>query len=507
MAITKDQEKIGQFIAILRERRGMTQGEFAKAMKTSQSAIARMEAGEQNFSTDMLSRVSHVLHRSIIKLTGSTLSFKVNGGKQLNGTITTNTAKNAAMSILSATLLNKGKTILEYMPKIEEVHRMLEVLDSIGVNTKWVDSNLEVTPPKRINLDNLNRKSAKSMRSIIMLIGPLVHLIKNFQLPHAGGCKLGKRTIRPHLYALENLGIKIKTTQEIYDVHVGKLKSGTTTVMYEAGDTATENMIMAAACIPGKTVIKMAASNYMVQDLCYFLKKLGVKIDGIGTSQLTIQGKADIKKNISYPIMEDPIESMMFISLAVTTNSVITIKRCPIDFLELELLLLEKMGWKYKIIKKYKGRNGHTNLVDIETKSYKNLIALDDSIHPRPYPGLNIDNLPFFVPIATQAKGRTLIHDWVYDKRAIYYTNMNYLNAEIELADPHRVFVHGPSQLQSAEIMSPPALRPSAIILIGMLAAQGTSILRNVYAINRGYEDLVTRLQSLGADIEIMEEL
>jgi UDP-N-acetylglucosamine 1-carboxyvinyltransferase len=260
---------------------------------------------------------------------------------------------------------------------------------------------------------------------------------------------------------------------------------------------------MAAARIPGKTVIKFASSNYQVQDLCYFLRTLGVEINGIGTTTLTVNGKPEIEKNINFYISEDPIESMLFLSIAATTGSTLNIEACPIDFLELELLKLKKMGFKYKILRRYKSKNGFTNLVDIKTYPSK-LTALEEKIYARPFPGLNIDNLPFFVPVATQAKGQTLIHDWVYEERALYYLELNKLGAEIILADPHRVFIKGPTSLSAAEIICPPALRPAAIILIAMLAAKGTSVLRNVYSINRGYEDLAKRLRKLGAKIEII---
>ena len=167
-----------------------------------------------------------------------------------------------------------------------------------------------------------------------------------------------------------------------------------------------------------------------------------------------------INKNVTYALGEDPIESMLFLAIAATTNSNLTIKRCPIDFLELELLKLEKMGFKYKIIKRYKAKNGKTNLVDIKTYQSK-LAALEEKIYARPFPGLNIDNLPFFVPIATRAKGTTLIHDWVYENRAIYYMELNKLRANVILADPHRVYIEGPSELRGSEVICPPALRHS----------------------------------------------
>ena len=192
---------------------------------------------------------------------------------------------------------------------------------------------------------------------------------------------------------------------------------------------------------------------------------------------------------------------MMFISAAITTNSKLKIERCPIDFLSLELTKLKVMGLKYKMSKKYLALNGSTKLVDITIFPSK-LKALKDKIHAQPYPGINSDNLPFFVPIATGADGTTLIHDWMWENRAIYFTELNRLGANVTLVDPHRAFINGPTKLKPAQVVCPSALRPAMIILIAMLAAPGISILRNVYSINRGYEDVVLRLKSIGASIE-----
>ena len=333
------------------------------------------------------------------------------------------------------------------------------------------------------------------------MLGVLIHWQKTFRIPQPGGCRLGKRTVKPHLFALENFGVKIKTLRKHYQVIAKELHPAKNLVLYESGDTVTENAILAASLIPGQTIIKFASANYQVQDLCYFLNKLGVKISGIGTTTLEIQGLRGINKNITYYLTEDPIEAMLYLSIAATTNSAITIKRCPIDFLELELLKLEKMGFKYQILRHYKAKNNKSNLVDIKTFR-SNLVALEDKIEPRPFPGLNIDNLPFFVPVATQAKGNTFIFDWVYEERAIYFTELNKLGAKITLVDPHRVFIYGPTKLKGNEIICPPALRPATIIMVAMLAAEGESILRNTYSIERGYEDLCSRLASIGAQIK-----
>jgi UDP-N-acetylglucosamine 1-carboxyvinyltransferase len=197
---------------------------------------------------------------------------------------------------------------------------------------------------------------------------------------------------------------------------------------------------------------------------------------------------------------------MFFLTAAIVTHSSITIRRAPIDFLELELLTLEKMGFSYSVSEHYKGDNGEVNLVDIKTSPSK-LVAAPEKIHARPYPGLNMDNLPFFAVIATQAEGKTLIHDWVYEKRALYYTELDKLGADTTLADPHRLYVTGPTVLRPAELVCPPALRPATILLIAMLGAKGRSLLRNVYSINRGYEDLVTKLTSLGARIRLVHDI
>jgi len=498
-----EQKKIGQFVAELREKRNITQKELAKALKTSQSAVARMEKGEQNFSTEMLSKISRALDRDIITLSSGAINFQIEGGKKLSGTVEVRTSKNAAVALLCASLLNKGKTTLKNMPRIEEVGRIIEVLSSIGVKVKRDGSNVEIEPPKNLKLKDLNEEAAKKTRSVIMLIPSLAHLIDKFSLPHPGGCKIGRRSIRPHMFTLENFGIKTSTQKDYYEITTDKFKPAEF-VLYESGDTVTENAIMAAAKIDGISKIKFASANYQVQDLCLFLEKLGVEIEGIGTTTITIRGKSEIDQPVTYSPGEDPIEAMLFLSIAATTNSSITIKKCPIDFLELELLKLEKMGFKYEILEKYKSENGFTNLVDIKTYPSR-LKALEEKIYARPFPGLNIDNLPFFVPIATRAKGTTLIHDWVYETRAIYYLELSKLGANVILADPHRVYIEGPTELRGAEIICPPALRPAAIILIAMLSAKGTSILRNVYSINRGYEDLASRLNKIGARIKIIK--
>ncbi len=503
--MSSDIQKIGELIAQNRKDRGLSQSEFSKLLGTSQSAVNRMEHGLQNLSLDTVARISDVLNKQLINISSSAMSLKIQGGRELTGSITVKTSKNAAVALLCASLLNSGTTRLKKVARIEEVNRIVEVLQSIGVSVKWLPGNdLEIKPPKILNMLSINKESAKKTRAVIMFIGPLMHLKPKFELPFAGGCELGKRSVLPHIYALEELGVSVETRAGAYHITSHPIPAKRNIVLYESGDTTTENVLMAASKIEQETIIKMASANYAIQDLCFFLKKLGVKIEGVGTTTLRVRGIKNIKRSITYSPSEDPVEAMTFISAAITTNSRITVKRAPIEFLELELLILEKMGLKYEITDPYKADNGFTDLVDITIKKHDGkLVAPEEKVYARPFPGLNIDHLPYFVPIAAVARGRTLIHDWVFEDRALMYTEIKKVGVDIQLADPHRVFINGPTRWRPADIICPNGLRPAVMLLIGMLAAPGESTLRNVYTINRGYEELANRLNELGANITV----
>lgn len=501
--------KIGMLIQESRQHRGFTQAQLAEALGTSQSAINRIEKGGQNISLEMIARISDVLSHDIMTLnhTGK-INFRVHGGKKLSGSIEVKTSKNAAVALLCASLLNHGKTTLRRVAKIEEVNRIIEVLQSIGVKVRWIneDGDLEIIPPKRLQLENMNISAAKRTRTIIMFLGPLMHQYNSFHLPFAGGCSLGTRTVEPHMIGLRHFGLDVEATTNYYDASSKPKKVDHAIVLTERGDTVTENVIMAAALHQGTVTIRNASANYAVQDLCIFLKKLGIKIEGIGTTTLTITGVSHIDKDVVYHPSEDPIEAMSFIAAGVVTGSEITITRAPIEFLEIELATLAEMGLQYELSDEYTSLNGHTRLVDIVLKPSA-LTASKDKLHALPFPGINMDNLPFMGLIATTAKGRTLLHDWSYETRAIYFTELSKLNANIELLDPHRVYMTGPTKWKAADVVAPPALRPSVVILLAMLAAPGESILRDVYSINRGYEDFANRLNSLGAHIETIREI
>lgn len=429
----------------------------------------------------------------------------INGGKKFHGSVTNQSAKNSAVAILCACCSIKAKVVLTDVPEIEEVNRIIELIKSIGVKVEHLGKGkLSVDASGKLTLDKIDRNASEKTRSSLMLFGALAAREKHYKIYKSGGCKLGNRTVKPHVFALEKFGVKVESKDAFYEVRNSPLRAARL-VMYESGDTTTENAIMAAVLSPGITTIKMASANYMVQDLCYFLNSAGAKIQGIGSTTLIIEGVRSLAPTMDYPIMPDPIVAMTYLSVAITTASRLVVKNCPMEFLELELCKLEKMGQKYKILNSRLSKNGHFEIADIEILPSR-LVALPDKIYGRPFPGLNIDNLPLFVPILSRAHGRTLVHDWVYENRAIYFMDLVKLGAKVTILDQHRVWVEGPCDFVAKELMAPPALRPAVDVLICMLAAKGKSILRNTYEIDRGYENLYSALNKAGADIKVIKD-
>ncbi|MCL2471728.1 MAG: UDP-N-acetylglucosamine 1-carboxyvinyltransferase [Propionibacteriaceae bacterium] len=497
-------QTIGILIRDTRQGRGMTQSDLARALGTSQSAIGRIEAGNQNLSLEMLNRLSDVLDKQLITPGSGALTFSIEGGRRLHGKIETRSSKNAAVSTLCASLLNRGRTTLRGIARIEEVHRLVEVLSSIGVECRWSDDQMDLTlvPPANLDLSTMNLEAARRTRSILLFLGPMMHKFSSFTLPYAGGCNLGTRTVEPHLQALRHLGLSVEATEGFYHCNVvPPAKDVRQFTLTERGDTVTENAIMAAVYVKGVTIIRNASSNYMVQDLCDFITQLGVVIEGIGTTTLTIHGVEDIDVDVAYDISEDPIEAMSLLTAAVATNSEMTITRVPIEFMEIELAVLDSMKLDYSVTEEYKSRNEMTRLVDLTVKPSK-LVAPVDKIHPMPFPGLNIDNLPFFAVIAAMAQGTTTIFDWVYDHRMIHLMGLTKLGANLTLLDSHRIMVTGPTRWRGGgEIACPPALRPAMCLFLAALGARGETVLEDTYVITRGYEELPGRLNALGANI------
>jgi UDP-N-acetylglucosamine 1-carboxyvinyltransferase len=504
--------RIGLLVRDARRHRGLTQLELAERVGLSQCAVARIEAGDQDLTLELLGRLSTALESQLVTVrpSGSTgpTHLRVTGGRALRGSVTVKSSKNAAVALLCAALLNRGRTTLRNVARIVEVDRILAVLRSIGVSATWdaADRDLTLVVPDELDLAGIDADAARRTRSIIMFLGPLLHRAQSFRLPYAGGCDLGTRTVEPHMIALRPFGLQVEARAGEYWATVQASRAANRTlVLTERGDTVTENALLAAARTDGTTTIRNASSNYMVQDLCLYLQLLGVGIEGLGTTTLVVHGRPVLDADVDYTISEDPVEAMSLLTAGIVTDSELTVRRAPVEFLEIELAVLAEMGLRIERSADYLADNGHTRLADITIRP-STLRAPIDKIHPMPFPGLNIDNLPFFAVIAAHAAGETLIHDWVYDNRAIHLSDLTRLGASVRLLDPHRVLVTGPTRWSSAEVVCPPALRPAVCLLLGMLAAKGTSVLRNVDIIARGYEHLYERLVEMGAHIEVFRD-
>jgi len=505
-------QRIGVLVRDARRHRGLTQLQLAERLGTSQSAVARIEQGGQNLTLDLLGRLSAALGSELISVGPTAPSgpahLRVTGGRTLHGSVTVKSSKNAAVALLCAALLNRGRTTLRNVARIVEVDRILDVLRSIGVEATWdaAGRDLTLVVPDELDLAAIDADAARRTRSIIMFLGPLLHRYEEFRLPYAGGCDLGTRTVEPHMIALRPFGLQVEAHSGEYQATVrADGEHDRTIVLTERGDTVTENALLAAARVDGTTTIRNASSNYMVQDLCLYLQRLGVGIEGLGTTTLVVRGRPVLDVDVDYTISEDPVEAMSLLTAGIVTDSEVTVRRAPVEFLEIELAVLAEMGLRIERSPDYLADNGHTRLADLTIRP-SSLQAPIDKIHPMPFPGLNIDNLPFFAVIAAHAAGETLIHDWVYDNRAIHLSDLTRLGANVRLLDPHRVLVTGPTRWSSAEVVCPPALRPAVCILLAMLAAKGTSVLRNVDIIARGYEHLYERLVEMGADIEVFHD-
>jgi UDP-N-acetylglucosamine 1-carboxyvinyltransferase len=434
------------------------------------------------------------------------VEWSVKGGNELSGTISLKGSKNGALAVLCASLLTIRPVILKNIPRISDVMDMVRVLQSVGSQAEWESSDvLRLQRPSLLDVTALDRNAAQRTRAVVLLMACFATDHEVFTLPIPGGCQLGQRSLEPHIDALRQLGLRVECYAD--EMSIQKLRQTQNVVtLLESGDTVTENAILAAVALRrGQVQIRNASCNYMVQSLCHFLQKLGVSIAGVGTPSLIIRFSASVAPGpISFSILEDPIEAFFFIAAAIVTKSNLRIERVPMDFISLELLQLDKMGLHYETSPRDLDANGVTTLHDLSIFARDSaLSAMKTKIHPNIFPyGINVDNLPFFGPIAAVSGGVTLLHDWMYEYRASYFALLKDFGVCVEILDAHRVRVIGPASLHPADSRLPPALRPASMILLTALASPGESRLQNVDVLSRGYECLLKRLGSLGAHID-----
>lgn len=417
--------------------------------------------------------------------------FIINGGKPLRGEIEVRGAKNAAFPVLAATLLTSETCEISNLPLIEDVFRMLEIMASMGSEISWTGERTVKIQNKRLNPLKVREDLIGLLRGSVLFFGPLLARFGTVKFPRPGGCVIGARPIDTHLDGFAQLGVKIAKSGKKYLFKKSQAKSGQV-VLNEFSVTATENLILFVSSLPGRTVIKIADGDYQVRELAKFLNKMGAKIKGAGTHEVTVEGCKKFK-GVKHRLMNDPVEAGTFILMAAATRGNVLVKNVEVDFLELPLKKLKDFGVPYKII----NRNA------VRVLPWKNLKI--DKIQSLPYPGIPSDLQSAFGVLATQSPGSTLVHDPLYEGRLKYLEEINKMGAEIYFADPHRAIINGPTQLQGRELGSFDLRGGAALIMAGLIA-KGKTIIDNVYQIDRGYERIEIRLQKLGADIKRIKD-
>jgi UDP-N-acetylglucosamine 1-carboxyvinyltransferase len=413
--------------------------------------------------------------------------FEITGGKKLKGTIEVRGSKNAATPILAATLLTRKECIISNVPLIEDVFCMIEILKSLGAKVKWLGKRTLSIKCENIRPSRINFDLVKKIRSSILLLGPLCARFNHFKIYHPGGCVIGARPVGTHLDVINKLGIKAKQKGKIYSVDATKRKSAEV-VLKELSVTATENAMMLAALLPGRTVIKIAAAEPHVEDLGNFLIKMGAKIRGLGTHTIEISGRKKLY-GAKYDIIPDANEAATFLIMGAATSSRITVKGARVSNLDLVLEKMKDFGAGFRTGKDF-----------IEVLPAKKLKAVE-KVDTRPYPGIPTDVQAPFGVLATQALGKTLIHDSLYEGRFNYIKEIKRMGANAKVLDVHRAEITGPTKLKG-KIINSYDLRAGASLIIAALLAKGKTVIKDAYQVDRGYERIEERLQKLGTDIK-----
>ena len=415
--------------------------------------------------------------------------YKITGKKTLNGEIEISGRKNSALKLIAASLLSDKTVIIHRVPLIGDVLALINIIEEMGAEVKIEGNTLQ------INAANLRIStipaSGKKLRASIVLVGPLLSRFGRAEFPHPGGCYIGKRTIEPHLRAFKALGATVCYEQESYIVEAHHLV-GTEIYLKEKSVTGTENAIMAAVRANGTTTIYNCAEESHISNLCDLLRLMGFEISGDGTSTIIITGKPEIStKEAEISVIADEIEIGTFAVAAVITGG---------------QLKLNKVGPKkglLPILSKFDDINIQYELN--ESEDYltiypsPNLKAMD--IQTNPWPGFPSDLQSPFTVLATQLKGTTLVHDWMFEGRLYFVALLQQMGAQIVICDPHRVLVTGPTPLHRNTLITPD-LRAGAALILAALCAEGTSMIEHAEMIDRGYDKIDEKLRLVGADIE-----
>jgi len=412
--------------------------------------------------------------------------FIIQGGAKLKGEVEISGMKNAATPIIAATLLTEEECLIDNVPRITDVEKMLDILKSLGSKVNWLGEHQLSIKNDSLNLAALEKKMVKSMRSSVLLLAPLLVRFQEALVPEPGGCIIGNRPLDTHFFVLQKLGAEIKQEKDFFHLKtIGLI--GAKIILPEMSVTATENAIMASVLAKGDTVISLAAAEPHVQDLCNFLIKMGAQIEGVGTHTLKIKG---VKKlhGAEHTLIPDQIEIGTLAVAAAATHGEVSIHPVISEHLEKILSVLTAIGVAWDI-------NGSTLQIHHShpLKSFK--------LQTLPFPGFPTDLQAPFGVLATQCQGTTLIHDPMYEGRLGYINELIKMGANAVVCDPHRVLITGPTPLYGQEIKSFD-LRAGATLVIAGILAEGETIINEAEMVFRGYEAIDEKLRKLGVEIE-----
>ncbi len=424
--------------------------------------------------------------------------FRIQGGVPLRGEVTATGNKNAALPLLSACLLTHEPVTLHNVPDIGDVHNMRMLMESLGVTIETLDTHSWRVHASQVRRADLDPEICRKIRASILLAGPMLNRTGGLDLPPPGGDVIGRRRVDTHFLALSKLGADIRFSEREITMSAPRRLVGADILLDEASVTATENAIMAAVLASGRSVIRNAASEPHVQDLCHFLNTLGGRIGNIGSNTLTLDG-VDGLHGGEFRIGADYIEVVSYIAAAAVTGGSLRIHQAAPQHLDMIRLVLTRLGVTWEV-------EGQTVTVPDEQalQIHPDLGGYIPEISVMPWPAFPTDLVSIAIVIASQARGTILFHDWMYPSRMFFIDKLVSMGARIILCDPHRCIVEGPTRLIGEQLESPD-IRAGMSLVLAALTADGVSTIRNIGQIDRGYERIDEKLRGLGARIERLE--
>lgn len=426
-------------------------------------------------------------------------SFLIEGGYPLSGEVTPSGNKNAALPLLAATLLTDEPVTLHNIPDIGDAKSMRRLLESLGVRVEVLNPNSWKMTAENVRRSNLDPDLCRRIRASMLLAGPMLGRAGGIDIPPPGGDVIGRRRVDTHLLALRALGAEAEYGGREYHINAPKGLRGADLLLDEASVTATENAIMAAVLADGETVIRNAASEPHVQELSQFLNQMGARIENIGSNTLHIQG-VDRLTGGEYTIGPDYLEVVSFIGAAVVTGGSIRIRNAGPQYLDMIHLVFQRLGVSWQV-------EGQDLIIpaEQELRIESDIGGAIPEISVMPWPAFPTDLMSIAIVVATQCQGTALFHDWMYETRMFFIDKLVSMGARVILCDPHRCIVEGPTELVG-ETLESPDIRAGMALVLASLAASGSSQIRNIGQIERGYERIDEKLRALGAHIHRVED-